>query len=254
MENRQNIQGKKVFLLYPHSVIRDDLLDSLIMAGFEVYTIQDEKRARMLLKKFPGSIMFINIDEKLKEKEWEAYIRSIQEDPGIKDCGLGIMSYNQDINLMQKYLMKMNVSCGYVQLKQGVQESARIILRTLEANEARCQRSCFRANCQDDISATVNYKDDSGLYMGKIIDINSKGIAAKFEKTADLPLGPVLENMQIKLRTGIVKTDMTFFGKRPDNKQINVLLFDPELSGENKLIIHRYIKQCLQKYIDELQV
>ena len=254
MENQQRALCKKVFLLHPHSVIRDDLLDSLIMAGFEIYTVLDEKRARKLLKKFPGSIMFVNIDEKLKEKEWEAYIRSIHEDPEIIDCGLGIMSYNQDINLMQKYLMKINVSCGYVQLKQGVKESAKIILRTLEANEARSQRKCFRANCQDDISATVNYKDDSGLYQGKIIDINSKGIAAKFEKNSDLPLGPVLENMQVKLRTGLVKTDMTFFGKRPDNKQINVLLFEPELSAENKLIIHRYIKQCLQKYIDELQV
>jgi hypothetical protein len=61
-------EGKKIFLLHPHSVIREDMLDILIMAGYETYTVLDEKRARKLLEKFPGSIMFINIDEGLKEK------------------------------------------------------------------------------------------------------------------------------------------------------------------------------------------
>ena len=65
-----NAAGKKVFLLYHHSVIRDDMLDMLIMAGFETYTLVDEKKAQKLLTKFPDSILFINIDEGLKEKEW----------------------------------------------------------------------------------------------------------------------------------------------------------------------------------------
>jgi hypothetical protein len=46
MEQQMDAQGKKIFLLYPHSVIRDEMLDLLIMAGFETYTLLDEQKAR----------------------------------------------------------------------------------------------------------------------------------------------------------------------------------------------------------------
>jgi hypothetical protein len=254
MEQPPDLQGKKIFLLYPHSVIHEEMLDILIMAGYETYTTTDENRARKLLKKFPGSIMFINIDEGLKEKEWEAYIRGIMENPETRDSRLGIMSYNQDRELMQKYLMDLAVPCGYIQLKLGLQESTRIIISALEANEARGRRKHIRADCHEDINAAMNYKGDNGTYHGKILDISSAGIAAKLDKFEDLPVNSRLRDTQLKLRGGIFMTDMIFMGKRRDNPLIYILLFDPKLSKENKLVIHRYIKWCLQKYIDSLKV
>ncbi|MDR0383329.1 MAG: PilZ domain-containing protein [Spirochaetaceae bacterium] len=254
MEQQLDLQGKKIFLLYPHSVIRDEMLDILIMAGYETYTLQNETRARKLLERFPGSIMFINIDEGLKEKEWEAYIRNIMENPKTKDSRLGIVSYNQDRDLMQKYLMELTVPCGYIQLKLGLQESTRIILNALEANEARGRRKYIRADCHEDINATMNYKGESGTYYGKILDISSAGIAAKLEKFDDLPVNSLLRDIQLKLRGGLLMTDMILMGKRRDNPFIYILLFDPKMPQDNKLVIHRYIKLCLQKYIDTLAV
>jgi len=254
MGNTPEAAGKKIFLLYPHSVIRDDMLDVLIMAGYETYTLTDQKKARKLLIKFPGSIMFINIDEGLKESEWEAYILEIQQDPQTKDCCLGIMSYNQDRDLMQKYLMELAIPCGYIQLKLGLHESTRIILSALEANEARGRRKCIRADCKDDPSASINYKGDTVMYNGKILDISASGIAARFEKFAALPLASQLSHVQLRLRGGLVMTNMVLLGQRQDDKHIYILLFDNKLSVENKLVIHRYIKQCLQKYIDGLKM
>ena len=254
MEQQSGLQGKKIFFLFPHSVIREDMLDVLIMAGYETYTLVDEKKARKLLVKFPDSIMFINIDEHLKENEWEAYIKGLQEDPQTKSSRLGIMSYNQDRALMQKYLMDMAVPCGYIQLKLGLQESTRIILTALEASEARGRRKYIRAICEDDINAVVNYKNDSAIFYGKILDISSAGIAARFEKFASMALNSILKEMQLKLRGGLVMTDMVMMGQRHDDKNVYILLFDGKLTNENKLVIHRYIKQCLQKYIDNLKV
>ena len=48
MEKPPSVEGKKVFLLYPQSVIKDEMLDLLIMAGYETYTISDEKKAKKL--------------------------------------------------------------------------------------------------------------------------------------------------------------------------------------------------------------
>ena len=254
MENQPDAQGKKIFLLFPHSVIKDEMLDLLIMAGYETYTTFDDKKARKLLAKFPGSIMFINIDEGLKEKEWEAYVREILENPATKDSKLGIMSYNQDRVLMQKYLMELAIPCGYIQLKLGLQESTKIILTALEANEARGRRKHIRAECEDDMNATVNFKDHAGLNHGKILDISSVGIAAKFDKSMNMAINSTIKDVQLKLRGGLVLTDMIYMGQRRDNKFVWIMLFDNRVSPENRLTIHRYIKQCLQKYIDSLKV
>lgn len=243
-------EGKKIFLLYPHSVIKDEMLDLLIMAGFETYTLTDEKKARKLLEKFKSSIMFINIDEGLSEKEWESYIRGIQADPKTAESRLGIMSYNQDQALMKKYLMDLGIPCGYIQLKLGLKESTKIILNALEANEARGRRSSIRVDCEDDKHSTVNYKTGSRLFSGKIINISSAGIAARFDRDTGCSPNTHIDDVQLILHGGIVMVNMIYIGDRPNEKGVQVLLFDDKVPVETKIVIHRYIKQRLQKYIN----
>ncbi|MDR1318557.1 MAG: PilZ domain-containing protein [Treponema sp.] len=247
--------GKKVFLLYPHSVIHEAMLDILIMNGFETYTLRDHKKALKILSLFPGSIMFVNIDEGMPEKEWETYIKDLQENSATNGTRLGILSYNQDKALMEKYLMKIAVPCGYIQLKLGIQESTRIILAALQANEAKGRRKYIRAFCEDDSYATMNYKDAEGLFQGKLLDISSAGMAARIPQFPDLPPNSLLRNIQLKLRGALVMTDAVLMGKRQDDKNVQILVFDPsKLTSDSKLVIHHYIKQCLQRYIDLLKV
>jgi hypothetical protein len=250
-----DFQGKKVFLLYPHSVIRDEMLDILIMSGFETYTLRDHKKALRILERFPDSIMFINIDEGMPETEWETYIRALQENPKTAGTRLGILSYNQDKSLMEKYLMEITVPCGYVQLKLGIQESTRIILNALQANEAKGRRKFIRAFCEDDVNATMNYKGPEKLYQGKLLDISSAGLAARITGFPEQAVNTVLREVQLKLRGALVMTDAILMGRRKDDQEVWVLLFDPsKMNQDSKLVIHRYIKQCLQKYIDQLQI
>jgi hypothetical protein len=255
MEQAPEPSGKKVFLLHPHSVIHEEMLDILIMSGFETYVLKDHERARKILERFPGSIMFINIDEGMSEPKWEAYIRELQENPKTAAARLGILSYNQDKALMEKYLMNLSVPCGYVQLKLGIQESTRIILGALQANEARGRRKYIRASCENDSYATMNYKTLEGLFQGKILDISSAGIAARIPGFPALPANSRLQAVQLKLRGGMVMTDAVLIGKRQGDQEVWILLFDPaKIDQNNKLVIHHYIKLCLQKYIDELKL
>jgi hypothetical protein len=196
--------------------------------------------------------MFINIDEGLKEPEWEAYIKDIKEKPETKDTKIGILSYNTDQKLMQKYLMKVGVECGYVQLKLGVKESTRIMLTALEANEARGRRKFIRAECADDSTSTANIKSGTGFFNGKILDISAVGIAAKFDKPIEYNTNQVIPGVQMRLHGSILMTDMIFMGKRADN--VAVLLFDPKMPADKKLLVHRYIKQCLQRFMDNLKI
>jgi hypothetical protein len=246
-------------------VIQQEMLDTLIMAGFETYILIDHERARKLLEKFPGSIMFVNIDEKLRESEWQKYIQSVMDDPKTKDCRLGITSYNADKDLMKKYLMEIQVPCGYIQLKLGLKESIKIMLQVLVATEAKGRRKYIRAECEDDINAIMNYTSRSNKIQanvlgkvqekveGRIMDISSAGIAVKIENFSELALNSILPDVQIKLRSGLFMTDLMFMGKRRDLPHVYIFLFR-NLNEENKLIVHKFIKLCLQKYINNLQI
>jgi hypothetical protein len=255
MEQESAILGKKVFLLYPHSVIHEEMLDILIMSGFETYTLQDHKRAAKILERFPDSIMFINIDEGMKEPEWEAYIRALRENSKTATTQLGILSYNQDRALMEKYLMELSLPCGYIQLKLGIKESTKIILDALKANDARGRRKFIRASCEGDNYAAMNYKCPEGFFQGKLLDISSAGIAVRIDRFPALPANSVLRAVQLKLRGGMIMTDAILMGRRGDDQDVWILLFDPsKIDHDNKLVIHHYIKICLQKYIDELKL
>jgi hypothetical protein len=198
--------------------------------------------------------MFINIDEGLKESEWEAYIREVQGNEKTRNCRLGILSYNTDRELMQKYLIDMSVPCGYIQLKLGLQESTRIILSALDVNEARGRRKYIRASCEDEINATLNYRTDEGTIYGKLLDISSAGVAARINNFGDYPANSLFRNVQLRLRGSLVMLNLILMGKRQGDRDVWIFLFDPRMTPENKLTIHHFIKESLQRYIDHLKV
>ena len=68
--------GKKVFFLYPHSVIQNEMVIELIRNEYEIYLLFDHMKTVRLLEKYNDSILFINIDEGLMENEWEKYIKA----------------------------------------------------------------------------------------------------------------------------------------------------------------------------------
>jgi hypothetical protein len=197
--------------------------------------------------------MFINIDERLEEPEWEAYIREIQENPAVTSR-LGILSYNTDRELMEKYLMDIMVPCGYVQLKQGTRESALIIRNALLANEAKGRRKSFRAVCEEG-SGSMNCKGDSWSINGKILDISSAGFAAKMDRSQKLEKNTLLRKVQLKLRGSLAMVDLIYLGPRYDDPNIWILLFEPTSVTDNaKLTINHFIKLCLQRLIDTVEV
>ncbi|GHV88519.1 hypothetical protein AGMMS50267_08790 [Spirochaetia bacterium] len=247
-EEVEDISGKKVFFLYPHSITQGELFDILIMAGFEVYALNDHQRARQVLARFPLSIMFINIDEKLEEHDWELYIRDILQNEKTRTARLGIMSYNMDPLLVEKYLMDMSLPCGYIQLKLGLQDSTKIILAALAANEAHDKRKHIRAPCENDPNTTMNYKAGDNMYYGKLLDISAAGFSVKVSGFEAMKAGTELQKVQIRLRTSLVMTDVILKGRRGDV----YIFFFTNMNTAARMSVHRFIKQTIQRNIDSL--
>lgn len=253
------IDGRKVFFLYPPSVVHDELLWEVVRNEYEVYLVKDHKRCRALLARYPDSILFVNIDAELKEEDWERYIRELTESERFADVRIGILSYNANEELARKYLMEIGVSAGFIKLSLGLQESTNIILRALEANEARGRRKYVRVKTDDAAApARFNVKVDGEIKTGIIRDISSVGMACMFDEFVRLPERSYLRDMQLKLKGGLTTVSGVVSGVRQGEHTVYVVMFDPRSNPDarNRIrrFVHRHKQQHIEKEMQDMQV
>lgn len=247
--------GRKVFFLYPPSVVKDELVSRLLEQEYEVYMLKDISMADRLLAMFPASIVFVNIDAGKSESEWEAWIRAKMSNPALSTVGIGILTYNQDENLQKKYLMDIGIHCGFVKLKLGLEESTRILLSTLQANEAKGRRKYVRANCASDTLTAINLREGGISTTGRIQDISVVGFSCTLDPDPAFKKNTVLHDIQLKLRANLVKIEAIVFGNRMvDDRMQYVMLLAPRTESAVRDKIRNYIQYALQNDIEQLAI
>lgn len=244
--------GKKVFFLYPPSVIRDELVSRLIEQEFEVYMLKDHATALKLINKYPDSIVYINIDAGMSESEWADWIRKRMEDPATKTAGFGIVTYNPDERLQKKYLMDIGIGFGFVTLKLGLDESTKILLATLKASEAKGRRKFVRASCRTDNMAVANIREGRTSVTGQLFDISVVGFSCILDPDPFFKRNMVLHDVQLKLRATLLMVEAIVFGTRTDEngKTIYVFIFTQSLDNPGREKIRAYIQTSLQAEIE----
>lgn len=252
MESKPDIYGRKVFFLYPHSVIETDIVEQIIDNEYEVYFLKDHLKAIRLLKRFRDSILFINIDQELREGEWETYVRSLMSNEQTESVRIGILTYNEDPSLARKYLMDLEVPCGFTRLKLGVAESTRIILTSLHANEAKGRRKFVRASTNGSDRATFNVKVGDSTLHGRLFDISVAGMAVTFDRQIDLPIKTVLQDMQLKLWGTLVRVHGVVTATRSAEGGGYLVMFGNRLSKLARQKIHTFVHRWLQHEMDEI--
>ncbi len=242
--------GKKVFILNPPSVFEEELLHEVLKHEYEIYLLHDTGAALRVFAKYPDSVAFINIDSGLREEQWEKYIRKLREDSKYEGLKIGLISYSPSPELTQKYLMDIGVQCGVVRLSLGAQESARIIIRVLEANEAKGRRRYVRAQCEKAQNTGFNLEYGGQKMSGPILDISSVGAAIRLEPGKTLPPKSLVRAVQLRLRSKLVHLDAAVLGSRSDDPRIHVLLFRGEGAQKERAQIRHFIHKSLQAEIE----
>ncbi len=245
------IHGKKVFFVQPNSVIKKEMVAELIRQEYEVLLVADAAQATQLFRRHSDCLAFLNIDEGLCEKEWEAFVGEVQADPALSGVKLGILTYNKDPELARRYLMEHMVPCGFIKLTLGLAESTAIVSKVLEANEAKGRRQFLRVHCGENTKFNVVLA--SGLAEGRILDISSVGMACTFDNIVPLELHSVLKSVQLQLKGARCMLDAVVMGSRPlDNGsgRAYILLFDPQTPAVQKEKIRAYLQWALQASIE----
>ena len=247
-DTKKNNWGKKVFFLYPHSVIRDEMISTLIRSEYEIYLLKNHEAAVSVLEKYDDSILFINIDEELTEPEWEKYIKNIMESEKTKNVRIGILTYNEDASLAKKYLMDLMIPCGFIKLRLGLIESTKIMLATLDSNEAKGTRKFVRAKCET--SATFNLDFNNKRYSGIINDLSVVGMACVFDKNVDIKLHTIFKNIQLNLKGILCRLTGFVAGIRKLESNVYVIMFKQNMGDDMREKIRNFIHKLLQKEID----
>lgn len=242
--------GKKVFFLNPQAVI-EEVAAALAEAEFEVYTTRDHGKLARYLRREPHCLTFVNIDEGDDESAWRAYIASIRKDES--GVAFGVVTMLDDEDRRSIYLFDLGVECGYIVIKIGAAKTTEILLRTLEANEARGRRRYVRAACPPD-AAEFNCQSEAGLLRGSISDISSVGMAAVFEGGSIPRAGTRFKDLQLSLRGARLSLSGVVVGGHdsPSAGPTAVIMFEPaSVTDEKKAKLRAFVRKTLQAAMDK---
>jgi hypothetical protein len=223
--------GKRVFFLYPPPVLTE-VIDVLARQEFEVCLARDHEKLRRFIASFPDAIVFIDIDAVLDDEAWLGYVAALRKQ--VPALGIGIITLTDDAALREKYLMDLQVGCGFVVLNIGAAKTAEILAKTLEANEARGRRKFVRAPCGP---GTGLFAVDVGgtTLRGELTDLSSAGMAMRADGDSSLKVGTLLRDISLTIKGARVLVSGVVVAKRAgekDGAEVDVVMFTPDSLDE----------------------
>ena len=246
-----DILGKKIFFLYPSAIVKNRITEELIQQEFEVYLLKDHQKAFSALKKYPDSIVFINIYDGMAEKEWETWVKSVQSNNETSRVSIGIICQNEDEALKRKYINQLKINAGYLVLKSDLTPAFKQLFETLMALEAKGRRKYIRVITENETNTIVNMPIHGTFVKGSIKDISVVGFSCSFDEDPELAKNSLFNDIQIRLQSNLLKTEGIVFGSRMDSdKKIYVILFTQRIDPEVRVKIRSYIHNNLQSKMD----
>jgi len=246
---QSEISGKKVFFVYPTASVQNQILTELIQHEYEVYVSKDHTRLLRTLKKYPDSVLFINIDEGMGEQEWERTISGLSAT--MQDIKIGVFSSTSNEELKDKYTNNRHLACGFMTLKLDMSREIGKVLDVLNVLNVKGRRKYLRASTERETTATINIPFNGNYIKGSIKDISIVGVSCSFEQDIELPKNMLVKDIQIRLQTMLLKVEAVVFGSRlNENEKIYVLLFTQRINPDVRGKIRVYIQHNLQAKMD----
>jgi hypothetical protein len=252
-ESTSDIVGKKVFFLYPSKVILNGIAEELIQQEYEVYIIQNHQKLRDVLKQFPDSIVFVNIDDGIPEKEWEAWICGVMRDPQTAKVDIGVLTATANEALERKYINTVRLQGGFTVVKIDFMPAIRKLYAILQSVNARGLRKYIRVNTENEPATGINIPHNGRFIEGAIKDISVVGLSCTFNEDPALEKNSLCQNMQIKLGTNLLKAEGIVFGSREDERaRTYVFLFTQRTDPDMRARIRTFNQSILQSRMDAL--
>lgn len=246
--NENPASGRKIFFLYPTFSHRNVVIPSLRKQEYEIYIIDRYKDAKTILRTCPDAICYINIDTGMEPTQWVNFINSFQHEEALSSIMLGVISDRATTIIKNTFLLNTQLPGGFIDSRFLTEDELAAHLQSVfDINGCKGRRAYVRADCKDDLSAVLKLRGSS-LIM-KLLDISTVALACLTTKEMGMQLQPGM-----MLRDAVI-----FFGERRlaintavqsvklGERHATVVLLFQGMISVNKLLIHEYMAERLQK-------
>lgn len=246
----KSIYGRKVFFLTPTTSFESLYLERLRNMEYEVYVINDYRKAKPLLRKNPDSICFCIIGSQLTLKGWHNFIKSFAEESVFRPLDLGIILPLLTEDKQSNFCAELQYDAGLFCLDGNSEELFRSIVKSLDSLGAKGLRKYVRANCLSESQTDLIFMKDNRMFKLKIIDISSVGIAAKLSmKHANLVfVNQTIKDVTLNLRNMNIIVDIQVTTiKSAGDFLLVIIMFADTVQPESISKIRRYISDNLKE-------
>jgi hypothetical protein len=249
-DSPSELVGKKIFFLYPTVVVQNKIIAELVQQEYEVYIVKNRDSLKRVLREYRDSIVFVDINEQMSEKEWEAWITTVKNSPDTSGIAVGIVTANDEELIKRKYLLTIKV-CGYTVLKFDLDKAIMHIIEVLQSVDAKGRRKFIRATTTKEANVTLNLPLNGMFVKGQIKDISVVGVSCTLEGNPDISKNTLFKDIQVKLLSSIIKVEGIVIGSRMEgDEKVYVVLFTQRIDPDVRIKIRKYIQHNLQTKMD----
>ncbi|MBQ9239576.1 MAG: hypothetical protein IJ191_09755 [Treponema sp.] len=244
--------GRKVFFLCPTFAMKSALITRLIDNEYETYIIDDYRAAKTVLREYPRSICFVNIDDVLPHEHWFHFVASCEADSSLASILFGVISAHIHKEEHSRFTDTLDLRAGFITMTESMDEVTEKIINTLAVNSAKGRRQYVRSSCADDKSALLLIRNGTKAYKMDLLDISVVGTAclARLSEKDYFAPNTVFRNITITLGTKNITLDAVVYATIPAERFCKlVLLFIQPVAPETKQIIRGYIAAKLQSTV-----
>ena len=247
--------GRKVFFLNMSYEFQQTVLPALFNKEYEVYSIQDYRRAKNVLRNFPDSICFIDVDDNLTPSGWFNFMDSFEEDEMLSTIFLGIISSSLGYAQKMHFLMQSVVPAGFIGLNQPQEDLIEQLRSILDLNGAKGRRRFIRADCLDDLRVGIFFDFGEKRFTARVKDISSAGLSCLVSlKYADFfKVNMLIREFSLIINSETYKCSAAVLKAFVTGDRLTVVLVFTQAIGFNvRKSIREFLRDFLQSKITKM--
>jgi len=253
MESRENpVFGRKVFFVNASITTEHYVTDTLHEQEYEVYTIEDYRMVKPILRDNKDALCFIDIDSQLTFKQWFNFILSFQQDPALKSIFFGVISSKATAADCQFFLMNLPLPGGFNFLDSKIENFMKTLIGILDINGAKGNRKYIRLTCGNIKQISAYIADKGKLHDLNVENISSVGMACTFSSALSgiFEANHVYDN--ISLTVGRKSMVCPCVVLRATATEV-VLLFTKQVTNSERQEIKTFIHDVLRERFDGIK-
>ena len=246
----KSIYGRKVFFINPSVSFEQQVIERLRLMEYEVYAIDDYRKAKPLLRKNADSICFCIVESQLTLKGWHNFIKSFEDENVFAPLDIGVLMPPLPDEKKANFIASLQLDAGILSLGQDSETLFHEIVKALDAKEAKGLRKYVRADCLSEPQADLLWLKDNRMFKLKIIDISSVGIAAKLSpgQANAVFINQIIEGVTLNLKSTQVGVDIKITAiKSAGDFLLVVIMFNTSTTPDAINKIRGYIAENLQE-------